>query len=281
MSAKLPTTSSSFVCGIETRKPRFGLFRKIFDRTFCPQSGSYCVRLGGWQNGQINVGANNWRIVVAEKQYSGSQKCGHCHNVAPMEILAKAVVDEVEEHSDEDGYRSGVFIERNTYKLFKCSSCSKTILTVEFYCSGMNPDDPDVSILYPQLNSSLVGLPEKVQKAYNSAQRVRRVDANSYAVQLRRTLEFICKDQQASGNTLAAKLRDLSNRNLIPDKLSEIAKHLKDFGNVGAHADDFDISEAEIPLLDSLARAVAEYIYTAPALAKQAEERFKKLKGDE
>lgn len=215
---------------------------------------------------------------MAEKQYSEARKCGHCHNVAPMEVLASAVVDDAEEHRDENGYCLGVFLERNTYRLHKCSSCGRVILAAEYSCSGMHPDIPDVSVLYPQPSTSLVGLPQKVQKAYDSAQRVRLVDANSFAVQLRRMLEFICKDQQATGNSLASKIHDLANRNLIPDKLSEIARHLKDFGNVGAHAEDFDITEAEIPILDSLARAIAEYIYTAPALAKQAEERFRELK---
>lgn len=217
---------------------------------------------------------------MTEKQYSGVKKCGHCHNVAPKEILTTAVVEDSDEHIDANGYHWGWWFERYTYELLKCTSCNKVTLASSYSNSGINGDDLDTSILYPQANEVLPGLPPKVQKAYDSAHRVRKVDANSYAVQLRRMLEFICKDQQATGNTLAKKLEDLSVRNLIPDKLSEIAKHLKDFGNVGAHADDFDITDAEIPILDSLARAVAEYIYTAPALAQQAEERFNELRGD-
>lgn len=164
------------------------------------------------------------------------------------------------------------------YEIYKCQACQHVVLFRWDVDTRYWDRTPNAEVLYPNAREAPIGLPERARKAYDSAERVRKVDANSYAVQLRRMLEFICIDQQASGNTLAKKLEDLAKQDLIPDKLSEIAKYLKNFGNVGAHADDFDVTEEEIPILDALARAVAEYVYTAPDLARQAEERFKKLK---
>lgn len=214
---------------------------------------------------------------MGDIEYSEVRKCGHCHNVGPMKIVASGE-DSVCEFDDRGGLG---WQERTTYVVLICASCNKPTLKTKYVDSATPPwGEPEVSILYPQSSALPLGLPANAQKAYMSAQKVKHVDANSFAVQLRRMLEFICKDQQATGSSLAAKLRNLSDRNLIPDKLAEIAKHLKDFGNVGAHAEDFDLTKAEIPILDSLARAVAEYIYTAPTLAKQAEDRFRELKGE-
>lgn len=210
--------------------------------------------------------------------YSEPRKCEHCGHFASMLILSKAW-DRLPYNPEEYEW-DGDYL----YTLLKCHACKNVMLFQEYVYRYVDPEPPpfcpdlyDPDILYPTSMRRPKGLPDKVLKAYRSAQRVRYVDPNSYAVQLRRMLEFICKDQNASGNSLAAKLQHLSARNLIPDQLGYVVKHLKNFGNIGAHAADFDITEAEIPLLDSLAQAIVEYIYTAPALVQEAEERFRQL----
>ena len=73
-------------------------------------------------------------------------------------------------------------------------------------------------------------------------------------------------------------LKDLSNRNEIPEELVDVAKGLKDLGNLGAHAGIGEMSEKEIPILKALSRAILEYIYSAPYLASIAEKKLKDLK---
>lgn len=210
-----------------------------------------------------------------DKTYSNVQPCGHCQNISVMEILSEAK-DSYEEVDVTGGLG---WYDTTRYELCKCPSCKG--VNLRSFCTSCETawmEGPEVKLLYPQPLQLPVGLPERIKNAYLSAQRLKSIDANAFAVHLRRMLELICKDQQATGDSLAKMLKSLSQRDLIPEVLANIAGHLKDFGNVGAHAEDFDITEAEIPILDSLARAIAEYIYTAPALAKQAEERFRELK---
>ena len=74
-------------------------------------------------------------------------------------------------------------------------------------------------------------------------------------------------------------LQDLANKNEIPNKLVDVAKGLKDFGNIGAHAGIGELTKKEIPIVEMLTRAILEYIYTAPYLATLAENKLKSIKG--
>jgi hypothetical protein len=123
-----------------------------------------------------------------------------------------------------------------------------------------------------------IGLPENILKAFKAAEKIKTIDVNAYVILLRRLLELVCLDRSARGNTLAAMLADLSSRREIPDKLVNVAKGLKDFGNIGAHARIGELSENEIPIVTALCTAILEYIYSAPHLATIAELKLKAIK---
>jgi hypothetical protein len=122
------------------------------------------------------------------------------------------------------------------------------------------------------------GLPDNISKALIAAQKVKNIDANAFGVLLGRVLELVCMDRNAEGEYLSDKLLDLANKKEIPDKLVVVAKRLTKMRNIGAHPDLGNLTEEEIPLLNSLCNAILEYVYTAPYLANQAEERLKKIK---
>ena len=64
----------------------------------------------------------------------------------------------------------------------------------------------------------------------------------------------------------------------IPAKLVDVAAGIRRLRNIGAHADLGELTEGELPVLDDLTRAILEYVYSAPLLAKEAEKRFARLK---
>jgi hypothetical protein len=132
-------------------------------------------------------------------------------------------------------------------------------------------------VLYPVKRDAPSGVPAKISKAYNAANRVRAADANAYGVLLRRVLELVCLDRNAAGRDLNSKLADLAQKGEIPNKLVGVAKGLRQLGNVGAHATLGELTPEEIPVLDDLCRAILEYVYSAPSLAQCAEERLKRL----
>lgn len=205
-----------------------------------------------------------------------ARKCEHCQNKAPMAIVAR--------HSQTENKLTsfgGCFLECETgyvYELLSCPSCERPILRQYFYNSEYFPDDAVITTLYPSSSNSVEALPEQIQRAFDAAQSVKKIDANAFGVLLGRLLEMICDDQQGTGDTLHKKIESLATLGKIPDKLKDIATGLKDLRNVGAHSSLGELTEAEVPIMDELARAIIEYVYIAPALAEQAKLRFAELK---
>lgn len=117
----------------------------------------------------------------------------------------------------------------------------------------------------------------KIARAWNAAQQVRRIDANAFAVLVRRVLDLVCENRGAQGATLARKLRDLAAKGIIPGPLADIADNARTFGNIGAHADLGDLKQAEAALLDDLCTAVLEYVFAAPLLVTRAQAALAEL----
>lgn len=215
-------------------------------------------------------------MVNAETQTSIFLECRHCNNKAPMNIVATHHLDTtpvIDESAypepydyDEEGY---------DYELLSCQVCKKVTL-LETY----NPPygkDCITKTLYPSATLRLSGLPSPIQQAYELALKVRVIEPNAYAVLIGRILEMICQDRKAVGKDLFKQLNDLATKGEIPTKLVGVAHSLRLLRNVGAHASIGELTSEEIPLLDDLCKAILEYVYIAPYLAEQAENRYKIL----
>jgi hypothetical protein len=168
----------------------------------------------------------------SEKLLSKILKCGHCGNSAPMEI----VVVYNQDITYEDEYER--FERNNTFQILFCPTCHEPTIRCIYWDRSMRDDtDLEITILYPPNNNQVLGLPSNIRAAYEAALSVRKIEPNAYAVLIRRLLEMVCTDRAASGKVLNDKLGDLAKKGEIPPQLVSVAKGLKDFGNVGAHAD--------------------------------------------
>ena len=200
--------------------------------------------------------------------------CGHCGNVAQMEVLG--TVNDTHVETDEDDnylYEAGTI-----YEILKCPACKKVNIVSYVWWDGIETDEEiEYKPLYPLDKDIPQGLPMKILNAYKAAERVKNIDVNAYAILMRRLLELVCIDRNAKGKTLATMLKDLSSKNEIPEKLVDVAIGLKNFGNVGAHAKIGELSQEELPILSALITAILEYIYSAPYLASSAEEKLKSI----
>lgn len=207
--------------------------------------------------------------------FSGSIKCGHCQNVAPMEVVAQH--SQVQEH--EDDYSGMRWEEGYVYELLRCPACANVSLR-RYFWRDATPEDVTFQLLYPSPSQRrTIGLPPKIERAYEAAGRVRSLDANAYGVLLGRLLDLVCEDRGAQGDTLAARLHSLAQKGEIPEKLVGVAHRLRQFRNVGAHADLGELTAEEVPMLDQLCVAILEYVYTAPHMATMAQQHLDKLKG--
>jgi hypothetical protein len=211
--------------------------------------------------------------------YSQITSCGHCANISQMEIIGYVNDMEKVDESKVDysqGYPPDYGI---VYCVLKCPACSKINIVSYSWRSDMEPDDEvRYENMYPPDKNIPIGLPPTILKAYKSAEKIKNDDVNAYVILLRRLLEMVCIDRNAKGKTLALMLKDLAGKNEIPEKLVNVAKGLKDFGNIGAHAGIGELSEKEIPIVAPLCTAILEYIYSAPYLATIAENKLTSIK---
>lgn len=210
-------------------------------------------------------------MADVKRQTTSFVQCGHCGNRAPMEIVAEYYLSTKATYDAplEEGY---------LHELLLCLTCKQVTLLKSFSSDFMDGTNSKVETLYPSALLNLSGLPHQIQQAYETAMKIRTIDANAYAVLIGRILEMICEDRQAIGKDLYHKLSDLAAKGEIPDKLVGVADSLRQLRNFGAHASRGELTREEIPILDDLCRAILEYVYNAPHLVEKAEQRLKRLK---
>lgn len=209
------------------------------------------------------------------KNLSKIVSCGHCSNISHM--LIKGSVNDTQEDIDIEDGPVGEY--GTIYSVLECPACKKINIVCYRWHDGMESDDEiTYDLLYPKDKNTPIGLPENILKAFKAAEKIKTIDVNAYVILLRRLLELVCLDRKATGGTLALMLNDLASRGEIPDKLVKVAKGLKDFGNIGAHAAIGELSDKEIPIVATLCTAILEYIYSAPYLATIAEAKLNAIK---
>ena len=208
--------------------------------------------------------------------FTAMRKCEHCENKAPM--LFATTYSQVDSHEEDGGQFPHYWEEGYIYQLLECPACKGVILQRYYFHDHMDAEAEEPQTLYPVAQGLMDGLPQTVERAYESARRVRNIDPNAFGVLLGRVLEAVCKDRGATGDTLYKRLEFLATRGDIPRNLVDIAHSLRQLRNVGAHGDLGELTSREIPLLEDLTRAILEYVYRAPLLAKRAAERVEKLR---
>jgi Domain of unknown function (DUF4145) len=209
-------------------------------------------------------------------------KCTHCGNFAPMDTVAKYFRSAKPEHDYRD-YPEDCYPEDDHepdygyyYRLLLCLACEE--VTLQKYFEHACIEDIEVKTLYPPQGLNVFDLPSLVQKAYEASLKARSIDANAYAMLLGSMLEVVCEDRKIKGENLYDKLKVLAEKGEIPDKLVGVAHGLRMLRNIGVHEPLEGLSSDEIPILNDLSEAILEYIYVAPRLAMQAEQRLKRLK---
>ncbi len=119
--------------------------------------------------------------------------CGHCGRKSTFGIRA--------EYAQKDlTYKGDV----TTWCLLQCMGCLQPQLIEQYYRVSFDGTfvDDSITLLYPTEGEPLSNLPDAVAKEYLAALKVRNISANACAVLVRRTLEVICKHENANGRTL-------------------------------------------------------------------------------
>lgn len=193
--------------------------------------------------------------------------CFHCGNETLMPKVAEHVLKESQTFGMDETGRPQYSVDfRTTWNLYLCPVCRDVTLHVIEWCSEDDPlQSRESTVLYPHVTRKAGKIPDEIYSAYSAAMKVRRIDSAICALSLRRTLEMMCKDFRATGKDLYSKLKELSERGVLPPILSEMGDILKLMGNAAAHGDDAEFDDEIILSLIDFTQIILDYVYNIPA----------------
>src|SRR5260370_25661123 len=199
--------------------------------------------------------------------------CGHCGNRTVFEMKGEYFMV-----GDWEGYQINI---KNS--LLRCKTCSMPTLEQSTYNPTMDimEDKPEIEILYPAFNA-IKNLPETIEKRYTEALKVKNISPSLFAVMAGRTLEAVCKHEDAKGNTLSDKINNhaRSERKRIPQILADMAHQLRQIRNLGMHDKEYEVTIGDVPIILDFVDAILEYLYVAPSKINRVKKRLNKQKQD-
>ena len=123
------------------------------------------------------------------------------------------------------------------------------------------------------------GLPERLSSTLEEAIKCHAASCyRAAALMVRRLLEEICLDKNATGNDLKARLKALGSAVVIPAELLEAADHLRLLGNDAAHieAKTYDsIGAEEVSVAIALAKEILKGVYQYAGLVEKLKQLAK------
>jgi len=144
-------------------------------------------------------------------------------------------------------------------------------LSTLLYCTN-NKEIEDDSSLDPST-------PERVRKCWEIGIRVRPISNDLYALQLRKTLEVVCKDLGASEHLpsgtramLWQQIDELGKQNRVGEFICKAAHELKDISNSGAHYSELGVAEVDIRKLEHLLGLITNYVYGGKDINREGSE---------
>ncbi|MCL2756020.1 MAG: DUF4145 domain-containing protein [Firmicutes bacterium] len=174
-------------------------------------------------------------------------ECRHCGNKGFHNVLISDITTEY--HDDYGPISTGTILQ--------CPICSDLTI-IDFF----DPTEEE-SIIYPELIINEKGVPKNIFTAFCSAEKTLHVDLNICALSLRRTLELICIDKGAKSAKLVDMIEELSNTNIFPANIKEIATLMRKIGNDGAH-NEIEFDKWQIKRLLKLVSIIISYLYNVP-----------------
>jgi len=211
-------------------------------------------------------------------------KCHHCGNKTLMKELTNHREDGIE-----NVYVAGGRIEIrffNVWSLYLCPVCENETLIKR----GGNSEDVDMetmsfniveTVIYPQMTISNDSIPKKVRNSFEAALRIKNIEGTLCAIGIRRTLEMMCKDKNASGKDLFRKLQSLANNGTLPPIINDMATLLRVLGNEAAHGNDVEFTDDVIDSMINFTHAILDYVYILPDKLSNIQDHLgKKVKNE-
>ncbi len=203
--------------------------------------------------------------------------CGHCGNTTAFTVAAEGFRPTT---IDANGAETTAW---TTWRVLLCSTCSQPTLERDVQTVRGGPDGArpprgaSPELLYPVAQTLGAVLPSPIGRMYLETLRVEKRSPRACAVMAGLTLEAVCQHEHAKGSSLSERLNHLVASERIPKTLAEMAHHLRQLRNIGAHVTQEDILPEDVPVIIDFVEAILEYLYVAPAKIRAVQERLRKL----
>jgi hypothetical protein len=175
-----------------------------------------------------------------------------------------------------------------TFSMFRCDGCGAILVFKTFLEDVVDVDNPILfnpewildldsdefktssTPIYSTLKKQLLhpSVPEHVRRCYETAIRVKPISNDLYALQLRKTLEALCKDKGAKGAKLVDQIDELwpqihdpAKQKAVRNLISTAAHELREIGNFGAHDSELATTDAHAHKLRHLLELITECVY--------------------
>jgi hypothetical protein len=145
--------------------------------------------------------------------------------------------------------------------------------------SARPPRGSSPELLYPISQTLVAMLPAPIGQMYRETLLVEMRSPRACALMAGLTLEAVCQYEQARGSSLSERLNHMVACERIPKTLAEMAHHLRQLRNIGAHLTEEEILPEDVPVIIDFIEAILEYLYVAPAKIRAVQERLAILDG--
>lgn len=183
-----------------------------------------------------------------------AMRCPHCRQQGALEADSQA---------KDQGVGSGFMV---GHRRCPDPDCYQHIFVV-----FKNPNGELVAT-YPaeRLDFDASNLPDRVREALEEAVACHAAEAYVAAgMMVRKTLELVCEDREAEGDTLYARIEALRDKVVIPQELLEGMHDLRLLGNDAAHVESRvynQVGKEEVEIAMDVAKEVLKSVYQLSGL---------------
>lgn len=201
-------------------------------------------------------------------------QCGHCGREGALESVEDVTFSSrtVEFAAPGGGIDWIDYQERIEIK--RCTICGKP--TVRSYSwndySDPTTDDLGLRTLYPP-DYTLADLPSDVSKRY-AAMLEMLYAPDAFAVRAGKLLEAVCRDMGVAQKTLHQSLERLARSERLPDALAAQVRLVKEYRNIGGHADALEVEPEDVPVLRDFVENLLEALYWGPGKFERGQQRL-------
>ena len=148
--------------------------------------------------------------------------------------------------------------------------------------------DNELLKVYPEISISIEkdNIPAKILTAFEEAIKCHSINCYiASAIMIRKTLEELCIAQEAKGDNLKKRLKNLEDKITIPKALKDGMDTLRLLGNDAAHTESqtfAEIGKDEIEISIEFTKEILKAVYQYESLLNKIDKlKLKKEKGGE